>query len=81
MYWNVLKSCVVKKLTYFALFIYNLGFVMQVDTDASPYLAKAENVDFVPTFKIYKNGVKVMELPGPTEQALENALGQLCRYY
>jgi DnaJ family protein C protein 7 len=54
---------------------------MQVDTDASPYLAKAENVDFVPTFKIYKNGVKVMELPGPTEQALQNALSQLCRYY
>ncbi|CAK9872936.1 unnamed protein product [Sphagnum jensenii] len=54
---------------------------LKVDTDASPYLAKAENVDFVPTFKIYKNGVKVMELPGPTEQALENALSQLCRYY
>jgi tetratricopeptide (TPR) repeat protein len=54
---------------------------LKVDTEASPYLAKAENVDFVPTFKIYKNGVKVMELPGPTEQALENALSQLCRYY
>jgi len=52
-----------------------------VDTEANPYLAKAENVDFVPTFKIYKNGSKVMELAGPTQSALENALSHICRYY
>ncbi len=53
---------------------------MQVDIEANPYLAKAENVDSVPTFKIYKNGFKVMELPNPTPQALENALSHLCKY-
>ncbi|CAM6029787.1 unnamed protein product, partial [Sphagnum balticum] len=52
----------------------------KVDIEANPYLAKAENVDSVPTFKIYKNGFKVMELPNPTPQALENALSHLCKY-
>jgi DnaJ family protein C protein 7 len=54
---------------------------LKVDTEANPYLAKAENVDFVPTFKIYKNGSKVMELAGPTQPALENALSHICKYY
>jgi tetratricopeptide (TPR) repeat protein len=52
----------------------------KVDIEANPYLAKAENVDSVPTFKIYKNGFKVMELPNPTPHALENALSHLCKY-
>jgi tetratricopeptide (TPR) repeat protein len=52
----------------------------KVDIEANPYLAKAENVDSVPTFKIYKNGFKVMELPNPTPQGLENALSHLRKY-
>lgn len=48
---------------------------VKVDVEESPYLAKAENVKFVPTFKIYKNGFKVKELLGPSQQALEIAIG------
>jgi len=47
---------------------------LQVDVEANPFLAKAESVDFVPTFKIYKDGFKVKELLGPTEEALEHAV-------
>ncbi|CAM6038647.1 unnamed protein product [Sphagnum compactum] len=47
---------------------------VKVDVEESPYLAKAENVKFVPTFKIYKNGFKVKELLGPSQQALEIAI-------
>jgi DnaJ family protein C protein 7 len=47
---------------------------VQVDVEANPFLAKAESVDFVPTFKIYKDGFKVKELLGPTEEALEHAV-------
>jgi hypothetical protein len=46
----------------------------QVDVEANPFLAKAESIDFVPTFKIYKNGFKVKELLGPTQEALEHAV-------
>ncbi len=49
-------------------------FDVQVDVEANPFLAKAESVDFVPTFKIYKDGFKVKELLGPTEEALEHAV-------
>lgn len=45
-----------------------------MDVDDLPYLAKLENVNFVPTFKVYKNGSKVLELCGPNEQALERAV-------
>jgi hypothetical protein len=45
-----------------------------VDVEANPFLAKAESIDFVPTFKIYKNGFKVKELLGPTQEALEHAV-------
>lgn len=47
---------------------------LQVDVEENPYLAKAESVSFVPTFKIYKNGFKVKEIVGPTHQALENVV-------
>jgi thiol-disulfide isomerase/thioredoxin len=43
-----------------------------VDVEENPYLAKAEGVSFVPTFKIYKNGFKVKDIVGPTHQALES---------
>ncbi|CAM6034116.1 unnamed protein product [Sphagnum compactum] len=47
---------------------------LKVDVEANPFLAKAESIDFVPTFKIYKNGFKVKELLGPTQEALEHAV-------
>lgn len=45
-----------------------------MDIEANAYLAKAESVDYVPTFKIFKNGFKVKELQGPTHEALELAV-------
>jgi len=42
-----------------------------VDVEENLYLAKSENVSTVPTFKIYKNGLKVKEIVGPSQQLLE----------
>lgn len=42
----------------------------QVNIDSSPLVAKAENVRIVPTFKIYKDGVKVKEMICPTLHVL-----------
>lgn len=47
---------------------------LKVDVEENPYLAKAEGVSFVPTFKIYKNGFKVKDMVGSTQQALETAV-------
>jgi DnaJ family protein C protein 7 len=47
---------------------------VKVDVDDQPYLSKSENVSFVPTFKIYKNGSKIKELAGPTHEDLERAI-------
>ena len=43
---------------------------LQVNVDSSPLVAKAENVRIVPTFKIYKDGVKVKEMICPTLHVL-----------
>jgi hypothetical protein len=48
---------------------------VKVDVQANAYLAKAESVEFVPTFKIYKNGYKVKELQGPSQETLEHVVG------
>jgi hypothetical protein len=37
-------------------------------------IAKAEGIRTVPTFKIYRNGEKVMELIRPSHQLLEDSL-------
>lgn len=42
----------------------------QVNVDNSPMVAKVENVRIVPTFKIYKDGVKVKEMICPSLQVL-----------
>jgi hypothetical protein len=42
----------------------------QVNVDNSPMVAKAEKVWIVPTFKIYKDGVKVKEMICPSLQVL-----------
>jgi tetratricopeptide (TPR) repeat protein len=44
---------------------------LKVDVEENLYLAKSENVSTVPTFKIYKNGLKVKEIVGPSQQLLE----------
>ncbi|KAK3164780.1 hypothetical protein QOZ80_1AG0024580 [Eleusine coracana subsp. coracana] len=43
---------------------------LKVNVDNSPMVAKAENVRIVPTFKIYKDGVKVKEMICPSLQVL-----------
>lgn len=47
---------------------------VKVDVQTNAYLAKAESVEFVPTLKIYKNGYKVKELLGPSQETLEHAV-------
>ena len=47
---------------------------MKVDVKVNAYLAKAESVEFVPTFKIYKNGYKVKELQGPNQETLAHVV-------
>lgn len=37
-------------------------------------MASAENVRFVPTFKIYKNGVRVKEIVRPSRDVLEHSV-------
>jgi len=44
---------------------------VKVDVEGNLYLAKSESVSTVPTFKIYKNGLKVKEIVGPSQQVLE----------
>ncbi|XP_002966637.2 TPR repeat-containing thioredoxin TTL1 [Selaginella moellendorffii] len=48
----------------------------KVDVDDSPYLAQLESISSVPTFKIFRNGVNVKELLGPSQQGLEQAVKQ-----
>lgn len=49
---------------------------IKVDVEENPYLAKTESVNSVPTFKLYKNGTKMKEMMGPSQQALEHAVQQ-----
>ncbi|GLJ38630.1 hypothetical protein SUGI_0787650 [Cryptomeria japonica] len=50
---------------------------LKVDIEENPTSAKSESISFVPTFKIYKNGVKVKEILCPSQQVLENSV----KYY
>uniref|UniRef100_A0ACD5VZ21 Uncharacterized protein n=1 Tax=Avena sativa TaxID=4498 RepID=A0ACD5VZ21_AVESA len=44
---------------------------LKVDVTESPAVARLENVRTVPTFKIYKNAVRVKEMICPSQQLLE----------
>ncbi|RCV25259.1 hypothetical protein SEVIR_5G150900v4 [Setaria viridis] len=44
---------------------------LKVDVNESPAVARAENVRTIPTFKIYKNGMRVKEMICPSQQLLE----------
>ncbi|XP_048328224.2 inactive TPR repeat-containing thioredoxin TTL3 isoform X1 [Ziziphus jujuba] len=46
----------------------------KVDVEESLAIAKAESIRMVPTFKIYRNGVKVKELIRPNHQFLEESV-------
>ncbi|KAH0448252.1 hypothetical protein IEQ34_022052 [Dendrobium chrysotoxum] len=52
--------------------------VLKVDINKNPAVCKSENVITVPTFKIYKNGVKMKELICPNQQVLEESVRLYC---
>ncbi|KAK7410535.1 hypothetical protein VNO78_01381 [Psophocarpus tetragonolobus] len=44
---------------------------LKVEIEDHPYLAKSEDVNCIPAFKIYKNGTRVKEIPGNNHDLLE----------
>ena len=46
-------------------------FTFQVDVEERPEIARAESVIVVPTFKIYRDGLRVKEMVSPSRQVLE----------
>lgn len=51
---------------------YRSANFLKVDIEKNQSLARSESISIVPTFKIYKNGVKVKEIICPSQQGLEN---------
>ncbi|KAL7143423.1 hypothetical protein ABFS83_08G189600 [Erythranthe nasuta] len=47
---------------------------LKVDIEESPTIAQAENVRIVPTFKIYKKGIRVKEIVCPSHEVLESTV-------
>ncbi|RDX63372.1 TPR repeat-containing thioredoxin TTL1, partial [Mucuna pruriens] len=47
---------------------------LKVEIEDHPYLAKSEGVNFIPAFKIYKNGSRVKEISGNNHELLERSV-------
>ncbi|KAJ6774366.1 INACTIVE TPR REPEAT THIOREDOXIN TTL3-LIKE PROTEIN [Salix purpurea] len=47
---------------------------LKVEVEDHPYLAKSERVTLLPSFKIYKNGSRVKEIPGNHRELLEKSV-------
>ncbi|KAJ4701311.1 TPR repeat-containing thioredoxin like [Melia azedarach] len=47
---------------------------LKVEVEDHPYIAKSEGVTSVPSFKIYKNGSRVKEIPGNNRELLEKSV-------
>ncbi|KAM3343364.1 TPR repeat-containing thioredoxin TTL1 [Capsicum galapagoense] len=47
---------------------------LKVDVEEVPTIAAAENVTRVPTFKIYKTGIRMMEMVKPSPEMLESSI-------
>ncbi|KAG8632953.1 hypothetical protein MANES_18G068500v8 [Manihot esculenta] len=47
---------------------------LKVEVEDHPYLAKSESVTALPSFKIYKNGSRVKEIPGNNRELLEKSV-------
>lgn len=54
----------------FSQYIYEL----KVDIEDSPAIGHSENVRVVPTFKIYRKGVRVKEMICPSPEVLESSV-------
>ncbi|KAI9086621.1 hypothetical protein K1719_031215 [Acacia pycnantha] len=51
---------------------------IKVDVEECTSIAKAESIRAVPTFRIYTNGEKVMEMIRPSHQLLEDSVRNCC---
>lgn len=51
-----------------------LLYGLKVDVEEILAVGKAESIRSVPTFKIYKNGVKLKEMICPSHQLLEDTV-------
>ncbi|KAL9234253.1 hypothetical protein vseg_009141 [Gypsophila vaccaria] len=47
---------------------------LKVEVEDHPYLAKSEAVNYVPAFKIYKNGSRVRDIPGNNLELLQSSV-------
>ncbi|KAG6528561.1 hypothetical protein ZIOFF_010739 [Zingiber officinale] len=48
----------------------------KVDINKSPTVTKSDSVRSIPTFKIYKNGIRIKEMNCPSQQVLEYPVGR-----
>ena len=69
---------------YFGLWMFLLCCVVdwyiQVEIEDHPYLAKSEGVSSIPSFKIYKNGSKIKDIPGNNRDLLESSVKLYSRW-
>ncbi|XP_074280153.1 TPR repeat-containing thioredoxin TTL1-like [Silene latifolia] len=47
---------------------------LKVEVEDHPYLTKSEEVNYIPAFKIYKNGSRVRDIPGNNLKLLETSV-------
>ncbi|PIA25477.1 hypothetical protein AQUCO_11400030v1 [Aquilegia coerulea] len=51
---------------------------LKVDVDDNPHVAESEKVDTLPIFRVYKNGSRIKDIPGPNHQELEICIQDYC---
>ncbi|KAF9603975.1 hypothetical protein IFM89_039329 [Coptis chinensis] len=51
---------------------------LKVDVDDNPNVAKAEGINSLPTFRIYKNGSRVKDISGTDHDLLEDSISNYC---
>ncbi|KAL5727879.1 hypothetical protein ACHQM5_001023 [Ranunculus cassubicifolius] len=51
---------------------------LKVDVDDNPHVANSEEVDYLPTFRIYKNGSRMKDIQEADQEKLEDSLQHYC---